>query len=333
MHDFDGFLVPVHIVGNVHVLDHHALGPSCGSGSIDAVRQVIKPGRSKFRILNSEFCVCLYAVQFFRPERFFQRQNPVSLVLQLPSGNLLPARQQQLAFAILHTEVNPVVRIFRDKGHEGRPRLQHRNLSHIGPDFSLKQHADQLIPARAKLRQHPCQLVAQQVQFLEAQLFSRGDDSRLFGVLLRVLPDLLVYRHEFHRHLCVVESCKLRFVRFRQQAHRADLRFLHQPFGGGEQVLGKPQHPFFRELLISVFQRYVVQPVRREELDGHTSGHHACVILFHERFVAHQQVVVRVPTHPVGKQIALVDEFHVLVHRAGLQHLIKGVYVVCHGVE
>ena len=145
--------------------------------------------------------------------------------------------------------------------------------------------------------------------------------------------NLLLYGHKFHGNLCIVESVELRPIFVRQQADLADFCSFHQLLSCSKQILGEPQHPFFRELLIPVFQRHVVQAVCCEELDGHASGHHARMILFHEGFVTHQQVVVRVPAHPVSKQVALVNEFNVLVHRAGLQHLVKRVDVVGHGAK
>ena len=55
--------------------------------------------------------------------------------------------------------------------------------------------------------------------------------------------------------------------------------------------------------------------------------------MLHEPFVACQQVLACLGPHLVREQVALVDEFHVLVHRAGLQHLVKGVDIVRHGAE
>ena len=57
------------------------------------------------------------------------------------------------------------------------------------------------------------------------------------------------------------------------------------------------------------------------------------MVVLHEPLIAFQQVFACFGSHLVGKQITLVNEFHVLVHRAGLQDLIEGIDVVCHGVK
>ena len=60
---------------------------------------------------------------------------------------------------------------------------------------------------------------------------------------------------------------------------------------------------------------------------------HAGVVMLQEIGIATNEIstfIVITTAHVIGEQISLIDEFHILIYRTMLQHLIKGINIVTH---
>ena len=123
MHDFDGFFVPVHVIGQIPLLDQDALGTPGRTGGIDAVGQIA--GRDP---LSRGICVIGLRFKDVLQSQDFKAGSEQSR----PFPAQLSARQQKDGGAVLHAVHDPLIRIGDGKGKKSTVRLQHALLRHIG---------------------------------------------------------------------------------------------------------------------------------------------------------------------------------------------------------
>lgn len=139
----------------------------------------------------------------------------------------------------------------------------------------------------------------------------------------RPVVDLRVNGSEGHRHRGVVKGRLLRPIHVRHQADVPDALACEQALRNGKQILRKAANPALGEPLVAIFDGRVIQAARGKELYGQAAGHHAGVVVLHEPLVALEQGLAGGSAHAVGEQVALIDEFHILVDRAGFENLVK----------
>ena len=123
MNNFDGFFVPVYVIGQIALLDHDALGTPGRTGGIDAVSQIA--GRDPL-----SRGICIISLRF--EDVLHSQDLKAAFGQSRPFLAQFSARQQKDGGGVLHAEQNPLIRIGDGKGKKSTVRLQHTLLRHIG---------------------------------------------------------------------------------------------------------------------------------------------------------------------------------------------------------
>ena len=95
-----------------------------------------------------------------------------------------------------------------------------------------------------------------------------------------------MYRDKIYIYCSVVKLFQKLFIIFCDKRYVSDILFIKQCLGHIKEICGKPFYPSGRKTLVAVFYRHVVKTARKEELNGHKTCYHACMVLFHKNRIS-----------------------------------------------